>query len=165
MEIKLSNIVHSIEANIRSAISETVSVLGTQLGTVKEDIAQVQSAIASLASDLKAMVSDLQDEIKACRPVESSVSNQPCATAQPDQLSAPPPPLSLQLPSLELAPLPVTTSPNFVSVYHFIQEPRTTCSSTFAITDAMKRVDSQFPCRVEGGWPVPLIKDKRFKKR
>ncbi|KAJ2020892.1 hypothetical protein GGI14_000488 [Coemansia sp. S680] len=209
MEIKLSNIVHSIEANIRSAISETVSVsiekrlcnelgqaerrLGTQLGTVKEDIAQVQSAIASLASDLKAMVSDLQDEIKACRPVESSVSNQPCATAQniqpsslhtsgqllpmslgdmpllplsqPDQLSAPPPPLSLQLPSLELAPLPVTTSPNFVSVYHFIQEPRTTCSSTFAITDAMKRVDSQFPCRVEGGWPMPLIKDKRFKKR
>ncbi|KAJ2027957.1 hypothetical protein GGI08_009827, partial [Coemansia sp. S2] len=85
--------------------------------------------------------------------------------SQPDQLGAPPPPLSLQLPSLELAPLPVTTNTNFVSVYHFIQEPRTTCSSTFAITDAMKRVDSQFPCRVEGGWPVPLIKDKRFKKR
>ncbi|KAJ2462490.1 hypothetical protein GGI03_004434 [Coemansia sp. RSA 2337] len=78
--------------------------------------------------------------------------------SQPDQLGAPPPPLSLQLPSLELAPLPVTTNTNFVSVYHFIQEPRTTCSSTFAITDAMKRVDSQFPCRVEGGWPRRCIR-------
>ncbi|KAJ2063402.1 hypothetical protein GGI17_001763 [Coemansia sp. S146] len=59
MEIKLSNIVHGIEANIRSAISETVSAT------------------------------------------------------------------------------------HFVSVYHFIQEPRTICSSLFAIADAMKRVDSQ----------------------
>ncbi|KAJ2755180.1 hypothetical protein GGI19_001846 [Coemansia pectinata] len=208
MEIKLSNIVHGIEANIRSTISETVSAsiekrlcnelgqaerrLVTQLGSVKEDIAQAQAAIASLTRDLKAMASELQSEIKACQPVASSIPNQPCSTSQDlqplsshtsgqllpmslgdipllpfspsNQLSAPPLPLSLQPPSLELAMPPATTSTHFVSVYHFIQEPRTICSSLFAIADAMKRVDNQCPCRIEGGWPVPLIKDKRFKK-
>ncbi|KAJ2416223.1 hypothetical protein GGI10_001118 [Coemansia sp. RSA 2530] len=71
IELKLSNIVRSIETKFHSALSEVTSApaekrmcselglaeqrLGSQLGTIKEGLAQTQSNFASLASNLKAM--------------------------------------------------------------------------------------------------------------